>query len=102
MDALQRLHKGIVFQSLDGAKQVGWPIDGIVDDTTVGTNTTGDHETILEEAQVLAQNWADLLWMSGGSWTPQVLLLSHHMDMEQWKTRDEQVQYVTSHPNMPL
>ncbi len=66
MDALRRLHKGILFQSPDGSKEVGHPIDGIVDDTTVGTNTTGEFQTIQEEAQVLAQNWADLLWMSGG------------------------------------
>ena len=42
-------------------------IDGLVNDTTIGTNTAGENQTCLQEAQELARTWEHLLFLSGGT-----------------------------------
>ncbi len=67
INALRSLHKGMSFQSPDGSITSVRPIDGIVDDTTIGMNTTGNEATCIQEAQLLARSWEHLLFLSGGT-----------------------------------
>ncbi len=67
MKVLGRLHCGMEFCSPDGLVTSSCPINAIVDDTMVGTNKGQTHTQVLENAQSLAQTWADLLWLSGGA-----------------------------------
>ncbi len=67
INALQHLHQGMIFQTPDGKTVTKRPIDGFVDDTTIGTNMAGEHQTCLQEAQELARTWEHLLFLSGGT-----------------------------------
>ena len=62
INALKSLHKGMIFTLPDGQTKLARPIDGIVDDTTIGTNPKGDKGTFLLKAQALAQSWKHLLF----------------------------------------
>ncbi len=57
----------MVFRSPDGTITNSHPIDAIVDDTMVGMNQPQSRPNLANEAQALAQDWADLLWLAGGS-----------------------------------
>ena len=66
MKVLQWLHQGMVFRIPDGKITNAQPIDAIVDDTMVGTTQPKSRPVIAGEAQALAQDWVDLLWLAGG------------------------------------
>ncbi len=71
----------MVFHSPDGTITTDRLIDGLVDDTTIGTNTSGDNTTCLEEAQDLAQMWEHLLFLSGGTLARDKCFF-YHLDWE--------------------
>ncbi len=81
INALKALHRGMVFTSPDGGTVSSRPIDGIVDDTTIGTNVKGNNQTCLEEAQDLARAWEHLLFLSGGTLAREKCFFYHI----QWK-----------------
>ena len=52
---LRQLHQDMKVQTPRGETSTQRLLDGLVDDTTIGTNGSGDYATCLEEAQYLAQ-----------------------------------------------
>ncbi len=67
INALRDLHKGMTFSTPNGEITTEWPIDSLVDDTTIGTNTSGSNATCLEKAQDLARSWEHLLFLPEGT-----------------------------------
>ena len=55
------------FQSPDGAMVTSHPIDGVVDDTTVGASVISLGVSLFEEGHKIAQEWESLLFFSGGT-----------------------------------
>ncbi len=67
MKALRSKHQGMTFSYPDGSLSTSPPIDGIVDDTMLGVNQPGQHASLYESIQEMAQDCADLLWISEGN-----------------------------------
>ncbi len=61
------LHQGMKFEIFDGMRSSAHPIDAIVNDTMVVVNWLQSYPHLVQKAQWLAQDWVDLLWMSGGT-----------------------------------
>ena len=55
------------FEIFDGMRSSAHPIDAIVNDTMVVVNWLQSYPHLVQKAQWLAQDWVDLLWMSGGT-----------------------------------
>ncbi len=55
------------FHSPDGKISTSHPINGIVDDTTVEANVSPAGVSVLEEGHAIAQEWENLLFLSGGT-----------------------------------
>ncbi len=83
INTLRSLHTGMSFSLPDGWIVSSCPIDGIVDDTTIGTNTQGKHNSCLEEAQELAEDWECLLFLSGGTLAHNKCFF-YHIDWTWW------------------
>ena len=68
MITFRQRHKGMFFVSPDQTLSTSsCLIDGIVDDTMIETNSPEEGKTLAQTIQVMAQDWSDLLWMSGGN-----------------------------------
>ncbi len=66
INTLCKLHKGMTFTTPDGKINTERPIEGLINDTTIGTNTAGNNSSCLSKVQELTKSWEHFLFLSGG------------------------------------
>ena len=81
INTLCELHKGMTFTTPDGKINTKRPIKGLINDTTIGTNTARNNSSCLSKVQELTKSWEHFLFLSGGMLTRDKYFY-YHIDWE--------------------